>query len=328
MKSFRFILIYIGVLLIASCSPSLPDGILSKGEMEDIVYDLHIAHYLPASSKLTDDDISEGARQHAFLLQILKKHGVTEKEWDNSMIYYTRHAELLVKVYDNVYERIKDDAQAMGIAVEGFNMVDSNVDGLDSTNVWNMEKEMLLTSYYPNNSKIWNVTGADSIMQKGEKITLTFNSQYLNARAYQKGTALIAVTLDNDSTVQQSITLSGNGTRSLTMTCPSDYGIKNIRGLFILEPEMVPHSISNNTTDAAALKSSQALFISNIKLLHQAPTPPPPAPEEAKPEAPDSTKMEEKEEANISTEGGKLSLVKSNKPTETANDPKQSTGNK
>ena len=79
------------MMLMAACAPSLPDGVLTRDEMEDVLYDFHIAQTLYDTREYhsTESDII------ALRANVLKKHGLTQQEWDKSMAYYCQHADEL-----------------------------------------------------------------------------------------------------------------------------------------------------------------------------------------------------------------------------------------
>lgn len=266
----------------AACKPSLPSDIMSRGEMEDVLYDIHLSHYIPEDGHDTNarQAMENGALQHARTLQVLRDHGISEKEWEKNIDYYTRHAELLAEVYDNVIERMSEDALAMGVTVDGA-MSNEDIAALDSTNIWEGAKNMALISYEPENVQTWKVTPKDSVLTKGETITLSFNAMYINAKALQKAFAQICLTLDNDSTIQTSTMITSSGTRTLNIVCPEERLIKKIDGMFMMQTRAITHQINSGATYNEQESLQQALMLNDIRLSHKAPLPSEPVKDEA-----------------------------------------------
>lgn len=94
-----------------SCKPSLPSDVLSEGKMEEILYDYHLTQAAAETERLSSSDM------YAYRLAVLRKHEVTQAQFDSSMVYYTRHTELLQKVYENLYDRLNKEAVSLGATV-------------------------------------------------------------------------------------------------------------------------------------------------------------------------------------------------------------------
>lgn len=274
MRTIKYIAL-ICILLVA-CKPSLPEGVLSEGTMEDILYDMHIANFIPLDADANDKKaaLTDGTIHRSRVLMILKKHDVTEKEWNHSLDYYSRNAEKLAVIYDHLFERMNADALAMGISLDDYSAND-DIESLDTTDIWKASKHVVLTSYEPNNIMTWKIEANDSILQRGEKITLNFKSVFVSTVAPQRATALLAVRLDNDSIIQMTTPINSQGRKTLTVDCPSDRKVVELKGMFIMNTTFVEHNTTPDASGGSDLQMSQALFIEGIKLVHQAPTPPP-----------------------------------------------------
>ena len=96
--------------IMTSCAPSLPDGVLSSKEMEDVLFDFHVAQALYETREFysTESDIM------ALRANVLKKHGLTQQEWDYSISYYCQHADELHKIYINLADRVERNVIALG----------------------------------------------------------------------------------------------------------------------------------------------------------------------------------------------------------------------
>lgn len=275
-------------MLMASCRPSLPSDIMSRGEMEDVLYDLHLAHFIPEDENDNNarKAMDNGALQHARTLQVLRDYDISEKDWERNINYYTRHAELLAEVYDNLLERMSEDALAMGVSIDG-SIIDESTAALDSTNIWEGAKNFALLSYEPQNVNTWQIEPKDSILVQGEVITLTFNAMYINPQATQNTFVQLSLTLDNDSIMQTSSMISSSGIRTVTAVCPGDRSIKKINGMFMMKTRNITYQTMASTGNDSE-KLQQALLINDIRLLHKAPTPPAPVKEETPITKPDS----------------------------------------
>ena len=96
------------ILLLMGCKPSRPAGIIGPGEMEDILVDYHLAQGMAES---TSD--SRESTNFRFIQAVFRKHGVTEAEFDSSMVYYSSDAKQLADIYNNVTARVDAEAQRL-----------------------------------------------------------------------------------------------------------------------------------------------------------------------------------------------------------------------
>ena len=76
--------LYIFVLMLAAaCTPSVPKQYIQPGEMEDILFDYHVAQ---AMSKTTGSGDYEYNKQ-LYIDAVLKKYGISEADFDSSLVY-------------------------------------------------------------------------------------------------------------------------------------------------------------------------------------------------------------------------------------------------
>lgn len=249
----RHTLLYIvaAALALTACS-SRPDGVLSGGHMEDVLYDLHRAHFLPEQG---DGSREDGATQRALMLSVLRQHGVTQAEWDSTMVYYTRNADELEDIYGSLMERLEYEASVMGAGSVGVE---------DTTDIWPGERHVLLAQNEISPSYQWTLA-TDSLLVPGEKVVLRFLALFLNPDAPRRATALIAMRLSNDSIATYHQTVTQDGLYSVELTDNDFHGIRSVSGLFMLHrPTFSPFSPQSENT-----VRSQFCSISQLRLLHE-----------------------------------------------------------
>lgn len=76
-----------------SCKPGPPDGVLGAGKMEDVLYDYHMAQAM--AQQMPGDSIAYYTR--LYQEAVFMKYGITQSDFDKSMIWYERHADKLGK---------------------------------------------------------------------------------------------------------------------------------------------------------------------------------------------------------------------------------------
>lgn len=248
------IYIFLVLLLTAACQSDRSAFVLDDDDMEDLLYDIHRAHF---TFKDGEDSRSDGAYQYALFLKVLEKHKVTQAEWDSTLVYYTCHANELQKIYTRLGERLEIEAQSIGAAVGEVG---------DSTNIWHDESNMILTAYQPYTTRQWSIR-PDSLLKAGENLTLKFTGLYLQPSEVQRAECIFAMVLSNDSVVVTNQMISRTGLYTLRLSDSGELGIKELKGMFMMYQKN-PNSFGVTTTDKF---STQILCVKDIKLLHELP---------------------------------------------------------
>ena len=102
------LLIFIGLTLVLSSCVIRPDGVLSKRKMQAVLYDLHKAEGLMQTVGYNYGHEYESA---VYYQSALAKHGVTQAQFDSSLVWYTDHPLLFNRVYPKVLERLKAESE-------------------------------------------------------------------------------------------------------------------------------------------------------------------------------------------------------------------------
>lgn len=234
-------------LTIISCKPSLPSGIISEGDMEDIIYD-----YLVAQS-LRNQETQKYNEQRMYN-DILEKYDYTQAEFDSSMVYYTRHYRLINKIYQNIEERLMEKTVAMGGNVQDLNSMGNDFTSSDTTNVWNEASSLLLTQYTPYNVKQFEIV-PDTTYKPGDKFILSFDNEFIVQDGRQDIVAMLAIRFTNDSIASTVQHFSSPQHATITIGDEERLGVKSLLGFFTL------------TSDNIAAQSTKVALARNIKLI-------------------------------------------------------------
>ena len=194
--------------VLVSCKPTVPSTYIQPGEMEDLLYDYHVAMSVAAVKNATPE------QQEAYKLAVFKRYGIDETEFENSLKYYLRHTERLKKIYENIDERLKKEAQAQGVSASDFNQYgDKSLKG-DTTNVWNRAKAVILTPQSPYNYHYFEVK-TDTTFHKGDQLTLEFDPLFIVQDGTREGVAVFTVTFGNDSIATETARFFSEGHQSV-----------------------------------------------------------------------------------------------------------------
>ena len=100
------------ILLITAClllfTACRPKGVLSSREMRDLLYDLHRAD---GAIQVAGYNYSHDEELARYYQSVLDKHGVTQAQFDSSLVWYTDNPQRFNKIYPKVVARLEQDLQ-------------------------------------------------------------------------------------------------------------------------------------------------------------------------------------------------------------------------
>lgn len=218
------------ILLLFSCRPQVPDKYIQPGEMEDLLYDYHLSQGV-ASTLADEGDGNGDYKRRLYFLAVLKKYGVSEAEFDSSMVYYYSHADRMAEIYKSLEERLDADAQKIG-ASGGTHTVMLSANG-DTANVWNGVRSKVLCAVPLHNRMDFHIV-ADTSYHANDMLQLNFRSSFLYQEGMKDAVALIAVKYEGDTIVSRYQRVMSSGETRLTINEKNDKKIKEINGFIYL----------------------------------------------------------------------------------------------
>ena len=245
-----YILLFVFFLLVA-CKPAVPSGVLSEGDMADILYDIHVAQAMYESSYVLHDGRDVVALRSA----VLKKYDVTADEYERSYQFYCSHADRMYDIYCELSDRIRENVIAAGGKIQGI-----ETDEADTANVWNQEPSAILMDQPPYNKVTFSVL-PDSTFRVGDRINLQYDLQTVASDAICDIMACLNIFYTNDSIANKNTQISAGGRGVLSLNSDSTTPLVKITGYFLLMPR--------DAAGADRLRSPFRLAVlRNIKLLH------------------------------------------------------------
>lgn len=248
----RLIYILGVVALLVSCKPTVPDGVIEQGDMEDILVDYHLAR---AMAQVGDGP--ERERRYNELLyteEVFRKHGVTKADFDSSLVYYYGHGNRFGLMYEAVSERLDKQALAFGATEGEIGKYASLKATGDTANVWVERTTAFLTPVAPFNRLEFEME-IDSTYQTGDSFLMQFVSDYIYQSGTKDGILVLSLTFENDSTITRTNRFPSSGINSLRVEGLRDVALSRLRGFFYLNGD---HEHSS---------SMRLLFLSNIQLI-------------------------------------------------------------
>ena len=224
-KYFYRVAVVVGLFLLISCGKQIPRGIIQPEQMEEVLYDYHLS--VSMSNNL---DYSENYKKTSYNNYVFQKHGLTQAEFDSSMVWYTRHVEELAAIYSRLNIRFKDEKQRIGTALEARQTSDFVSLPGDTVESWPYRNLYWLCST-PLNNLITFTIESDSNFHPKDAFLWKANYTFL---AKGKATMALNILFDNDSVIGQSKLITSSGIDSLYLHTDSTYKIKNINAFIYL----------------------------------------------------------------------------------------------
>ena len=211
MKGLSVHLVIVGatvMVLLSACKPQVPSKYLQPDDMEDLMYDYYLSQGISNSQPGT----TEYDRRYNMQV-VLKKYGLTNAEFDSTLVYYYNHMELMDAIYSNIQKRLGDAALELGASEGEVERFTTQSASGDTTDVWEGKRQLMLLPIPPYHIVQFSQK-ADTSYYKGDSFLLTLGSRFLVQSGSRNATVYLAVTYENDSVISATtpINVSGGST--------------------------------------------------------------------------------------------------------------------
>ncbi len=92
-----------------------PRGILSSNEMREVLVDLHKTD---AMLQMAGIGMMDKEQMQIYYAQVLQRHGITQAQFDSSLVWYTAHPQLFNKIYPKVLSELESEEHALAAQME------------------------------------------------------------------------------------------------------------------------------------------------------------------------------------------------------------------
>ena len=246
-KSLPFILL---LMMVGACKPSVPSEVIQPSDMEDILYDYHVAQAM--ANNVVDD--RRDFRRNLYYQAVLKKYGISEAEFDSSLVYNYSHIDRLKDIYGRVNERLSDEARGLGASVGDIRHYSQYTATGDTANIWAGASDVLLIPRPTKNRYDFTVK-ADTTFRRGDTFMFQFMSEYIFQNGMRDAVVCIASHYEGDSIIQTVSHVSTPGIAQVRV--PACYGLdlKELKGYIYL------------TTGGDDSDTRKMMFVSDIQLI-------------------------------------------------------------
>lgn len=246
----RWAIVMFFLLTMVACKPTVPSDYIQPDDMEDILYDYHVAQAMGRESNPQQDAYEE----NAYFMAVLKKHEVSKADFDSSLVYYYTHAERLKKIYARVSERLDNEANALGATMGELGRYSSYSASGDTANVWKGASEVLLMPL-PTASRYDFQLKADSSYHKGDSFMFQFNADYIYESGSRDAVVCLLSCYEGDSIVQTVYHITMSGVSQIRVPAVRDLRLKEMHGFVYLASDRQERNVR------------RMMFISKLQLI-------------------------------------------------------------
>jgi len=250
------------LLMVMACKPSVPSEYIQPDDMEDILYDYHVAQAM-AQQATSSDATLEKTRN---FMSVLKKYNITEADFDSSLVYYYSHVDRLKDIYIHVNSRLSDEAKNLGVTVGDINRYSQYSTTGDTANIWTLQSEVLLMPY-PTMNRYDFTIDIDTTFHKGDSFMFQFSSEYLWQNGSKDATVCIVTKYEGDSIIQSTCHVSVSGTSQLRVPANAANKLKSMKGFIYLNAG----NDDSNTRKMMFISQIQLIRFHNKEIAHETP---------------------------------------------------------
>ena len=171
----RLCILSVSALLLMCCS-SRPEGVLGQSAMVDLMADMHKAEAVidMNSAAFNNDSLKKAMRQ-----SVLMKHGVSQAQFDTTLVWYGHHAKQYDEMYEDVLKRLEEESQELSnvkgpVLREGMAQVKRYPSAGDSADVWSKRRVWVISNSGVEDNAIMFDFKTQSDNKKGDRYNLSF----------------------------------------------------------------------------------------------------------------------------------------------------------
>lgn len=234
---------WFSILLLASCLTACqvkrPKSVIPDAKMENILYDYHIA-------KAMGEEVpySDSYKRVLYIESVFKKYGITQADFDSSMVWYARNPEILTKVYEKVNARLKVERDAVNHLISIRDNKPKESRPGDSIDVWAWQRIYQLTGM-PMDNKITFVLPSDTNFKDRDTLRWNVRFRFHNGVPDSMYAPVMAmqVVYKNDSMISDVQKIYKSGMETIALFADTLGEIREIRGSIYYPATQASHSL-------------------------------------------------------------------------------------
>lgn len=228
---FQWFCICLLVWGVVGCEVKKPDGVIPESQMEELLYDYHMAQALGENVPY-----NENYKRAIYIEAVFRKHNTTEASFDSSMVWYTRNTEILSKMYERITKRFKTEQDGINHLIAIRDKKSKTTAPGDSIDIWSGFRMAQLTGF-PLSDKLTFTISADTNFKKRDTLLWEVRYNFLEGKPDKTRAAIMAMQIvyENDSIIGQTKNVYASGIQRIRLQSDTLGMVKEVRG-FIYYP--------------------------------------------------------------------------------------------
>lgn len=225
MRRIDILALVLLLTVLSGCRLNRPDDVLPPKKMEQFLYDYHLAQAigqeLPREEKYSTK---------AYIDWAYRKNGITEADFNRSLVWYTRNPKELAKIYKRLSNRVDDEYKSATRSLSQIEKKSFSIQSGDSVNLWYLAPGAILnTSVYMN--KLTYRINRDTTFHKGDTICLNLSGTFVTKDSVAAQYAYMSLSAYYGDSVSTTDTiLRSNGQVGLSLILGSSKDLSSISG--------------------------------------------------------------------------------------------------
>lgn len=213
------------LLVLGACKEGQPKGVIKPAEMENVLYDYYLAEAMADNLPYEESYKKSLYTQHVF-----DKYRITQAQFDSSMVWYTRRAAELTKIYEQVNRRLKDRQNALNHQIAQRDKKPGATQKGDSVDIWYQDRLLCLTGSPASNKLLFRIPSDDNF-KIGDEFCLTVRFVFFGDLP-KENRAVMALTirLENDSVVNRIFPVSRSGMSDIRLKSDTLSAVREVSG--------------------------------------------------------------------------------------------------
>ena len=234
MKISPFCLIFIVLcsVLCSACS-RVPDNVLGKKEMKALLLDIHKSE---AMMEINYQDYNRDIQKKEIQAAVFRKHGVTEQQFDTSLVWYGKNLDVYLELYKEVIADLRKEDETLKKRLEEANAQTLSREG-DTVDVWKMQRSRVFDPRLLNNVLAFDIV-SDENFRKGDRFELRLRTFMSPRRTGERPQIYLAATMTDREVIYNTAEIEHDGWISLFLQPELARPIRNVYGYIAMPSEI------------------------------------------------------------------------------------------
>lgn len=229
----KLLLIIAFCVTVLACKDGVGEGVIERELMTDILFDYHLA--LAVNNNLMKENYERALTEQ----YVFRKHGITEAQFDSSMVWYTRHTQILVEMYKQVSDRMKEEQLGVDKLISIRDQRPMTSASGDTVDVWAWRRMVRLSQACLDNVYSF-VLPSDSNFHATDSLVWEVNCRLLPENQKKSDAKVLMqmfVRYEPDTVKNAIAEISLSGRKNITVQCDGVNRIKEVCGMLILQAD-------------------------------------------------------------------------------------------